>query len=67
MLYQKTDFFEDVKTNIIEQEKRTIDSANLLDDFIQLKCSWYISDPMWDREYLKNKRLLSVELLIRTR
>ena len=59
----KTEFFKDVKTNIIGQEKRTTDSANLLEDFIQLKCSWYVCDPMWDKKYLKNKKLLSVELL----
>ena len=59
----KTEFFKDVITNIIGQEKRTVNSANLLEDFVQLKCSWYVCDPMWSREYLNNKTLLSEKLL----
>lgn len=59
----KTEFFRDVITNIIGQEKRTINSSNLLEDFVQLKCSWYVSDPMWSKAYLNNKTLLSEKLL----
>ncbi|AUC22792.1 hypothetical protein BTO15_12145 [Polaribacter sejongensis] len=59
----KIEFFKDSITNIVGQEKRTFNSVNLLEDFIRLKRSWYVCDPMWKKEHLKNKKLLSVVLL----
>ncbi|APG64698.1 hypothetical protein LPB136_04685 [Tenacibaculum todarodis] len=59
----KTEFFKDLITNIIGQEKRTVNSSNLLEDFVQLKCSWYVCDPMWSKAYLNNKTLMSEKLL----
>ncbi|MDN3618938.1 glycosyltransferase family 2 protein [Polaribacter undariae] len=59
----KTEFFRNDFTNIIGQENRTFNSSNLLEDFIQLKRSWYVCDPMWKKEYLNDKKLLSIDLL----
>jgi glycosyltransferase involved in cell wall biosynthesis len=59
----KTQFFIGHISKIIGQEKRTFNSQNLLEDFIQLKRSWYTWDPMWRKSWLKNKLLFSEDLL----
>ena len=59
----KTQFFTDTIEKVVRQEKRTFNSQNLLEDFIQLKRSWYILDPMWRKSWLKNKRLFTEDLL----
>lgn len=48
---------------VIKYETRTRLSANLLNDFITLKISWYISDPVWRKNFLKDKKLFDEDLL----
>lgn len=49
--------------DIIKFEERTKDSENLVDNFIRLNISWYISDPMWKKTFLLGKSLFSESLL----
>ncbi|KQB44223.1 putative beta-glycosyltransferase Glycosyltransferase family 2 [Flavobacterium daejeonense] len=48
---------------IISYENRTELSDNLLDDFIVLKVSWYVVDPIWRRSFLEGKKLFDEDLL----
>lgn len=52
----------DINT-IIRYEKRTKISSNLLNDFITLKISWYIIDPVWRKVFLMDKILFDEDLL----
>lgn len=49
--------------DIINYEKRTFLTDDLLDDFITLKVSWYIVDPIWKKKFLENKKLFNENLL----
>lgn len=44
-------------------EGRTRLSDSLLDDFITLKVSWYIADPIWKKQFLLHKKLFNENLL----
>ena len=48
---------------IIGKEIRTKNSANLLEDFITLKISWYLPDPMYRKKFLSDKILFDEQLL----
>ncbi len=48
---------------VIAYENRTSLTDFLLDDFITLKVSWYMVDPMWKKEFLLNKKLFNEDLL----
>lgn len=48
---------------IIRCEERTKLTDSLLDDFITLKVSWYIVDPIWKKQFLKDKELFNENLL----
>jgi glycosyltransferase involved in cell wall biosynthesis len=48
---------------VIRFEDRTILSFNLLEDFIDLKISWYIVDPVWRKSFLKGKEIFDENLL----
>lgn len=59
----KTQFFSETINSISGKENRTFKSDNLLEDFITLKRSWYICDPMWKKSFLNEKELFSLKLL----
>lgn len=59
----KTQFFTDDISVITGKENRTYESNNLLEDFITLKRSWYVCDPLWRKSFLINKQLFSQQLL----
>jgi glycosyltransferase involved in cell wall biosynthesis len=59
----KTQFFSENINTIIGKENRTFSSENLLEDFITLKRSWYVCDPMWKKSFLKKENLFSLHLL----
>ncbi|WPY97913.1 glycosyltransferase family 2 protein [Christiangramia sp. OXR-203] len=48
---------------IIGKEIRTKNSVNLLEDFITLKISWYLPDPMYRKKFLADKKLFDEHLL----
>lgn len=48
--------------NFIRKEERTRHSENLLEDFICLKVSWYLPDPIYRRNFLLGKKLFDEEL-----
>lgn len=48
---------------IIRYEDRTGLTDFLLDDFIVLKVSWYIVDPIWKKQFLMDKELFNERLL----
>lgn len=48
---------------VIKYEDRTRVTDSLLDDFITLKVSWYIVDPIWKKQFLTNKVLFNEDLL----
>lgn len=54
--------FIDENANFIRTEKRTNLSSDLLEDFIVLKTSWYLPDPMYRREFLIGKYLFDENL-----
>lgn len=58
----KTCFFKNDVNIITGKEARTKLSSNLLEDFVILKISWYLPDPMWKKSYLISKTLFSEEL-----
>lgn len=59
----KTQLFTGTNKKIIGKEIRTFNSPNLLEDFITLKRSWYVCDPMWKKNVLKYNKLFSLQLL----
>lgn len=61
-IVSKTCFFKDEISNILGKETRTNLTDNLLEDFITLKSSWYLPDPMWKKSFLIGKSLFSEEL-----
>ena len=63
LVISKTKFFKNNISNITGEETRTSDSKNLLEDFVTLKRSWYVCDPMWKKSFLKGKELFSTDLL----
>lgn len=48
---------------VIKQEDRTLMSENILDDFIALRISWYVVDPVWRKIFLKGKKIFDEDLL----
>ena len=50
-------------SQIIRYEERTIITSFMLDDFITLKASWYIVDPIWRKEFLVEKKMFDEHLL----
>lgn len=56
-IISKTCFFKDNITNVIGKETRTNLTDNLFEDFIILKSSWYLPDPMWKKSFLEKKEL----------
>ncbi|MHC0442731.1 glycosyltransferase family 2 protein [Flavobacterium sp. 3-210] len=48
---------------VIKYEDRTQLTSSLLDDFITLKVSWYIVDPVWKKQFLIDKELFNENLL----
>lgn len=48
--------------DFIRKENRTVHSNNLLEDFICLKVSWYLPDPMYKRKFLTGKKLFDEDL-----
>lgn len=58
----KTCFFKEQITNVIGFEERTRLSENLFEDFIRLKISWYLPDPMWRKSFLVGKELFRENL-----
>lgn len=48
---------------ILIYEERTRLTDSLLDDFITLKVSWYIVDPIWKKQFLMDKKLFDEDLL----
>lgn len=48
---------------VINYEDRTRLTGSLLDDFITLKVSWYIVDPVWKKQFLIDKELFNEDLL----
>ena len=54
--------FIDFDGNIVAKEKRTTSSKNLLEDFITLKISWYLPDPMYRKCFLKGKTLFNEKM-----
>jgi len=59
----KTQFFSETINTISGKENRTFSSENLLEDFVTLKRSWYVCDPMWKKSFLKKEALFSLNLL----
>jgi glycosyltransferase involved in cell wall biosynthesis len=55
----KTCFFKNDVNLILGKETRTKLTDNLLEDFITLRTSWYLPDPMWEKKYLLDKNLFS--------
>jgi glycosyltransferase involved in cell wall biosynthesis len=53
----------DKNSQLINKEMRTELSKNLLEDFITLKISWYIHDPMYKRSFLMGRELFDEKLL----
>lgn len=62
MILSKTILVDNFR-NIIGYENRTKLSANLLEDFITLKTSWYMHDTMWKKSFLQGKKLYNEDLL----
>ncbi|MAP79620.1 MAG: hypothetical protein CL526_00900 [Aequorivita sp.] len=52
-----------INNNQIRQEARTKMSNSLLEDFITLKVSWYLPDPIYRREFIESKQLFDERLL----
>lgn len=46
----------------IRKENRTKETDNLFEDFICLKVSWYLPDPMYKRKFLTGKELFNEDL-----
>ena len=46
----------------VRKEGRTLMTDNLLEDFICLKVSWYLPDPMYNRKFLSGKKLFDEDL-----
>lgn len=61
-IISKTSFFKNNLTNILGKEKRTLLTNSLIEDFVTLKVSWYLPDPMWRKSFLNNKELFSEAL-----
>ena len=58
MVVSKSIFLNE-NEEIIGKEIRTKNSDNLLEDFITLKISWYLPDPMYRRKFLEDKVLFN--------
>lgn len=48
---------------IIKREDRTIMSEDILNDFIVLRISWYVVDPVWRKTFLEAKKIFDEDLL----
>ena len=62
VVISKVCHFKDNIQNILSYENRTKMSDNLFEDFVTLKISWYLPDPLWRRSFLAGKELFREEL-----
>lgn len=60
----KTAFFKDNIDNVYDQEKRTVLTSNLLEDFISVTISWYLPDVLWRKSFVEGKPLFDEALLM---
>ena len=61
MVISKSEFISYVG-EFVRKENRTIITNNLLEDFVCLKVSWYLPDPMYRRKFLTGKKLFDENL-----
>jgi len=59
----KTAMFDTNPSEISWEEKRTLLTNNLLEDFLDLRIAWYLPDVMWRRDFLLDKELFNENLL----
>lgn len=55
--------FINENAEIMGKEIRTKNSVNLLEDFITLKISWYLPDPMYRKKFFADKKMFDEHLL----
>lgn len=62
VVISKVCYFKDNIQNIIGFENRTKTSDKIFEDFVTLKISWHLPDPLWKRSFLTGKQLFREEL-----
>lgn len=62
VVISKVCHFKNSIQNIVAYENRTKASDNLFEDFVTLKISWYLPDPLWRKSFLTEKQLFREEL-----
>lgn len=62
VIISKVCYFKGSIQNIVGYEGRTKSSNNLFEDFISLKISWHLPDPLWRKSFLTGKKLFREEL-----
>ena len=59
----KSKYFDHKSGKELFSENRTELTNNLFEDFLVYKISWYLPDPMWRRDFLKDQKLFNEELI----
>ncbi|MBF0695065.1 MAG: glycosyltransferase family 2 protein [Flavobacterium sp.] len=62
-IISKRAFFKNTPDEVYAYERRTEITPDVINDFLQLKVSWYLQDVMWTRQFLEGKLLFDEVLL----